>query len=448
VSNDRFDDNRSVWWAAGNDRRRARYEPASPLAEDIDCDVAIVGGGFTGVSTAYHLARRFPDQRVVLLEARHLGNGASGRNGGLVLNWVNGVGTADLEMARRVFDATRAGIDAIEARIREHGLEVPFRRDGCLDVLTDWRRAEAAAKEVERLQSAGIPLRFVAGRELAQLGCFEGATGAILDPTAGQIDGLALLRAMRPVLEKLGVHLHEETPVTRIEEGATITLTTPKARVRARAIVLGTNAYTPRLGYFEHGIVPLHSHLLATEPLAPEVWEEIGWSRHLAGFSDDLDRVAYGGMTARGELVFGGGSNDAYAYGFGSGTAYRGDPSSAFEAIERTLHRYLPRLKKRGVRIAHRWTGPVALTMSRVCTMGVQGRHKNVYFALGYSGHGITLANLAGEVLTDVYAGDDARWRGLPFYQQRLLWVPPEPFRWIGYHAYAHVTGRSPRRAM
>jgi glycine/D-amino acid oxidase-like deaminating enzyme len=99
-------------------------------------------------------------------------------------------------------------------------------------------------------------------------------------------------------------------------------------------------------------------------------------------------------------------------------------------------------------RITHRWTGPVALTLSRVCTMGVQGKYRNVYFALGYSGHGITLSNLAGEVLTDIYSGDDARWRDLPFFQQRLLYVPPEPFRWLGYQAYTRLTGRSPKRSL
>ncbi len=151
-------------------------------------------------------------------------------------------------------------------------------------------------------------------------------------------------------------------------------------------------------------------------------------------------------MTTRGELVFGGGSNASYGYGFGNGTAFQGDDTRAMEAIAKSLHRYLPKAKD--VRIAHRWSGPVALTMSRVCTMGVQGKHRNVYFALGYSGHGITLANLAGEVLTDLYAGDAARWKGLPFFQQRLLYVPPEPFRWVGYHAYTTLTGRSPRRSL
>ena len=435
-----FDDNRSVWWPLD------AYAPAPPLTKDLDCDVAIVGGGFTGTSTAYHLARRFPEKRIVLCEARLLANGASGRNGGLALNWVNGVETADLELARRIYDTTRAGIDAIETRIREHALDVPWKRDGFLDIITDPRRAAAAAREVERLAGVGIPLRFLGGSELARLARFEGAAGAVLDPTAGQIDGVRLVRAMRPVLEGLGVILHENTPVLGIEEGEVITLTVPKARIRAKAMVLATNAYTPRLGYFGSGIVPIHSHLVATEPLTPEAWEEIGWGRGLGGFSDDLDRIAYGSMTTRGELVFGGGSNAAYGYGFGNATAYRGDDSRAQAAIAKSLQRYLPKAKS--VRIAHRWTGPVALTMSRVCTMGVQGKHRNVYFALGYSGHGVTLANLAGEVLTDIYAGDDARWHGLPFFQQRLLFVPPEPFRWVGYHAYTAMTGRSPRRSL
>lgn len=442
-----FDENRSVWWAnAAPPAGAPPYVPAPALSKDHDCDIAIVGGGFTGTSTAYHMARRFPEKRIVLCEARLLANGASGRNAGLVLNGINGAPTEDLEVARRIYDTTRAGIDAIALRIREQSLDVPFRRDGCIELVTDPARAEAAARDAERLASAGIPIRFLTGKELTALGRFEGAVGATFDPTAGQIDGVQLVRAMRPVLERLGVVLHEQTQVLGIEEGDTITLTTPEARLRAKAVVLATNAYTPRLGYFRSGVVPLHSHLVATEPLTPEAWAEIGWGRGLDGFSDDFDRIAYGSMTTRGQLVFGGGSNAAYGYGFGNGTAYSGDAAAWSASIESTLRRYLP--KAASVRIAHRWTGPVALTLSRMCTMGVRGKSRNVYYALGYSGHGITLANLAGEVLTDIYSGDDTRWRDLPFYEQKLSYVPPEPFRWVGYHAYTALTGRSPRRSL
>jgi glycine/D-amino acid oxidase-like deaminating enzyme len=439
-----FDDNRSVWRAAAD--RRSRYEPRAPLAGDAAYDVAIVGGGFTGTSTAWHLARRSPDLGVVVCEAKELGNGASGRNGGLVLNGVNGVSHADAEAARAIYEVTKAGIDAIESRIRTLGLDVPFRREGTLEILTDARRADEAAREVERLAAAGLPLRLLDRDRLRELARFDRAEGAVLDPTAGQIDGLALVRAMRAPLEEKGVVVHEGTPVLRVEEGPTVRLTTPGGTIRARAVVLATNAYTPRLGYFRSGIVPLFSHLIATEPLDRRRWEEIGWGARVGGFSDDLDRLSYGGLTERGELVFGGGSNAAYGYGFGGATALASPPPRAFGAIEATLRRYLP--KTEGVRVAHRWTGPIALTMSRVCTMGVRGSHRNVYFALGYSGHGITLANLAGEVLADLHAGDAERWRSMPFFQQKLLWVPPEPIRWAGYHLVTAVTGKSPRRSL
>jgi glycine/D-amino acid oxidase-like deaminating enzyme len=430
--------NQSVWSAAAD--ARGPYVPAPELVGEIDCDVAIVGGGFTGVSAAFHLKKRFPERRIVLCEARRIGDGASGRNGGLVLNWTSGALSDDLELARRIFDTTRRGIDRIQAMIDELGLDVPFRRGGCLELFTDPRRADAGAREVERLVGAGIPLRFLAGPELARFARFQGAEGAILDPTSGQLDGLRLLRAMRPVIERMGVHVHEQSPVERIREGATHTLGLPRGRVRARALVLATNAYTPELGYFRANIVPIQSRVIATEPLTADVREEIGWGAPLLGFSDDRDRVGYGSLTDAGQIVFGGGSNAAYAYGFAP------PGREAFAAIQGTLERYLPGLRERAIRVQHAWSGPVALTLDRLCSMGVRGEHRNVYFALGYSGHGITLANLAGEVLTDLYSGDDARWRGLPFIARSLPFVPPEPFRWLGYHVYTSLTGRTPRR--
>jgi glycine/D-amino acid oxidase-like deaminating enzyme len=435
-----FDDNNSVWTA-----RKPPYEPLPKLEEDITCDVAIIGGGFCGVSTALHMAERAPEKSIVLLEARTLGNGASGRNGGLVLNWVNGVESNPPEYAKLVYDATREGIDLIERVIRDYKLPPLLRREGTFEVLTDPARAEGAEKAVERLNSVGIPLQYLHGdRMLAHLG-LQGAFGAVFDPTTGQLDGLGYLRALRPVLLEHGVRVFENTTVLSIEEGKTIALRTPHGQVKAGAIVLATNAYTPNLGYFRHGIVPLHSHAIGTERLSPEEWHEIGW-RKGAGFSDDLDRIAYASLTKDGELVFGGGSNAAYTYVYGSKSSFHGEAEANFRAVHERLLKYLPKAKK--VKIAHRWTGAVAITMSRICTMGVLGEHRNVYFGVGFSGHGITLANLAGRVLTDIYSGADERWRKLPFYQQKLLYIPSDPWRWLGYHVFTTVTGKSPRRAM
>jgi glycine/D-amino acid oxidase-like deaminating enzyme len=433
------DENRSVWVAG-----KPAYTAQPALAGDTTCDLAIVGGGFCGVSTARHFSERFPNLAIAIFEARELANGASGRNGGLMLNWITGVETSDPEKAKLVFDATKEGIDDICRHIADHRLDVSHRRDGTLEVLTDPARAEMAARDVERLRRAGIPLEFLAGeRVLERLG-LQGAYGAVFDPTCGQLDGVSYLRAQRPYLLDRGVRVYENTPVLAIREGKTIEIETAGGTAKAKAVVLATNAYTPSLGYFKEGIVPVHSHAIATERLSLEAWRDIGW-RDAAGFSDDLDRIAYGSLTNDGALVFGGGSNAAYSYAYGSSPRFTGDATKNFEAVRQRLIKYFPRAKDVG--IAHKWTGAVALTMSRVPTMGVTGEHRNVYYAIGFSGHGIVLANMAGRVLCDIYADDDARWRALPFYMQKLLYVPPEPLRWMGYHFYTTVTGKSPRRA-
>ncbi|MBI5516956.1 MAG: FAD-dependent oxidoreductase [Deltaproteobacteria bacterium] len=397
------------------------------------------------MSTAYHLARRFPERRVVVLEARRVGNGASGRSGGMALNWINGVHAETPERARRVFNATRSGLDWIAEVIREHKLPVRFRRAGCLEAYTDTRRAEEAHATTERLASWGIPVRYLAGRELAEHLRATGVVGAVLDPTAGQLHGLDLLRGLTPVVQGLGVTVYEDTPVLSVEPGRTHTLTTPLGTVRAPALVLATNAYTPRLGFFKRGLFPLHSHVIATEPLPLERWRELGWG-HTAGFSDDLDRIAYASMSEDGRLLFGGGGNGAYSYRYGGRTAFPGDASRQYAFVHGILKKYFP--GARDVRVAHRWTGPVCVTMTRVCSIGVTGAHKNIFHALGYSGHGVVLANLAGAVLCDLLSDHHEPWRDLPFYQRPLDGIPPEPLRWLGYQVYTRLTGRSPRRTI
>jgi len=429
------DDNRACWLAEAQP-----YEPAPPLDRDETVDVAVIGGGLTGVSSAWHLSRRFPDRRITLLEARVLGNGASGRSGGQALTGINGIEPTEPAEIRRIYEVTRSGIDVIAEWVQRHGLDAGFSRRGCLEVYTLPRTAEAAHARVERWNRAGVPVEWLPGSASG----IDGARGALRDPTCGRVNGAALLRGLRPVLVEQGVAVHERTPVVRIEEDRVIRLTTPGGVVRAGAVVLATNAYTPRLGYFRESVLPLHSHVIATSPLPAERWSALGWGAH-DGFADDRDRITFGCRTAGGRLLFGGGSNDAYAYSYGGDPVYRAaDPGRAFSALESRLLACFPAAG--ALPIAHRWTGAIDLTLDRVCSMGVRGDHRNVYFALGFSGHGVSLAALAGRVLCDLYGGDHDSWRDLPFYQRRLPRLPPEPLRWLGYQLYTRLTGRSPRR--
>ena len=271
----------------------------------------------------------------------------------------------------------------------------------------------------------------------------EGVYGAVLDPNSGQLNGAQYVRAQRPLLVEQGVEIYEQTPVLTVEEGQTILLTTPSGSVRAQAIVLATNGYTSKLGYFRDAVFPLVSHVFATAPLDPA--QQLGW-RQWAGFYDDMDRISYSSVTREGQVIFGGGSPIGSAYNFNNGTRFNGSDAEAARisaSIEKGFQRYVP--AGRGLPIAQRWSGTLGLTLRRNILMGVRGEARNVFYAVGFNGHGVTLANVAGQVLTDIYSGDDEKWRGLPFYQAGYTPVPPEPFRWVGYELFTKIAGHLPR---
>lgn len=435
-----FDETQSIWHTGTPD-----YQPRLPLEGSTTTDLAIIGGGFTGVSTAYHIAQRFPQRRIVLLEATSLANGASGRNGGLALNWINGIDTSDPDLTRKVHGLTSAGLRAIRTLIERRRLPVDHRFDGTLTLHTSPERAEAAHAEVEYLHGLGIPVQFLPREALASQFNACGVYGATFEPDTGQINGAQFVRGLRPILEEHGVVVYEQTPVLRLRVGREIHLTTPRGEVRARAVVLATNGYTSKLGLFRDALFPLHSSVFATAPLTRSQLEALGWHA-FAGFADDRDRISYGSLSPAGHLVFGGGSNQSYAYLFNNRTRLpvpSGRAHRAQAAIRQTFLEYFPAASV--LPIACRWSGVLGITLNRQPLWGRCGEYRNIYYALGYSGHGITLANLAGEFIADLYGGDDSRWRWLPFYERRYPPIPPEPFRWLGYQAFTRLTGRSPR---
>lgn len=433
-----IDDNKSVWVSHTPD-----YQPTAPLKQDIQADLAIIGGGFTGVSTAYYFSRRYPEKRIVLIEAKSLANGASGRNGGMLLNWLADMYGYQPEMIRRIYEMTHAGIQSIEAVIQRHQLDVSYRMDGTITAYTNAERAEAAHREVEFHQQLGIPEQYIDAETLKQTLNLQGVYGAVLDPNSGQINGAQLVRGLRPILQEQGVEIYEQTPVLNItEEGRMINLKTPLGEIRAQSIVLATNGYTGKLGYFRDALFPLHSHVFATTPLSATEQARIGWHQ-TAGYSDDLDRIAYSSLTREGHIIFGGGSNASYDYLFRNRTSYAKSSSNAQRKMRDTMSNYLP--DSENLSIAHRWSGTLGITLDRQPLIGVRGDHRNIFYAIGYCGHGVTLANVAGQILTDMYSGDDEQWRDLPFYQREYLPIPPEPFRWVGYQVFTRLTGKSPR---
>jgi glycine/D-amino acid oxidase-like deaminating enzyme len=438
MSDQHEDANRSVWTVERE--ARSQVPPTPSLAGRLRTDVAIVGGGFTGVSTALHLRRARPELGIALLEAGVLGQGASGRNGGQVLHWINGVSPRTPEELRRNYAATGLGIDIAEELATKHAPPGTFRRAGALEVLTDARRAEEAHARAERWNAAGIAAEFIPASRLG----IAGAHGAVRNPRAGRLNGYALLQALRPVLTSQGIALHEVSRVTRIRGGSEISLETTRGEVRAKTLVLATNGYTPALGFFRGGVLPLHSHVLATAELEDADWQRLGWGAW-DGFSDDQDRIAYAMRTPGGRLLLGGGGNPAYTYHYGSRVVTSEAAIARSQPfMQRVLQRYFPAVAH--VPIEHRWSGVLGITLDRQPSIGSGLVAPNVLHALGYSGHGVSLALLAGRVLADLYTGNPDPWRDLAFFNKRLLPLPPEPLRWLGYQAYTKLTGRSPRK--
>lgn len=432
------DPNESIW---ARTRPPRRVQPA--LQGEQRADVIVVGAGFTGLSAALHIHERWPERRIVVLEAGEVGHGASGRNGGMALHGINGVHHDDEGAAQQQWALCEAGFDVIEGMIRRHDLVVRFSRRGCLEAFTDAARADTAAKEAERLAAWGLPYRFLAGEALRNTLDARGVVGAILDPRAGTLHGLDLVHGVAEVLVHRGVALAEHSPVLRWRAGAEHRVECEEGAVTAPTLILAVNAWAGHWAGALSGVVPLHSHLFATEPMAPERWAAIGWG-DVDGFTDDLDRIAYASRTAEGRLVFGGGGNAAYGYRWGSDTAWSGQRDAAIAFIRNVMLRYFPQLDD--VRIEQQWSGPVALTLSRIFSVGAVPGIPRAFYAAGYSGHGVVLANLAGRVLADLIDGEVSPWRDAPFYERAIPWLPPEPFRWLGYHLYTSVTGRSPRR--
>lgn len=434
-----LDDNASLWANLA-----PPYTPAPTLERDIDADIAIIGGGFTGISTAYHFSSRYPDKQIVLLEAKTLGNGATGRGGGKILNWLANHDGCDAEMLARIYRETNSGINSLLDIIRQHTPNIPYQAGPAIEMYTSKQRAEAAHADVEYMNGIGIPARYLSANELKDWVQAEGIHGGTLDPNCGILDGLQFVRALRPVLEARGVKFYENSAVLKVREGSTVTLSTAKAQVRARAIVLASNVNIRQLGYFREAFFPVITYVCATPKLDPQKFQQIGW-KNAIGVWDDRDRISYASRAPSGHLIFGGGSNAAYGYKFNSGTTHKGDlPARGIAKIRQTFTSYFPNASD--LEITQRWSGALDYTFRRQPLIGVRGENRNVYYAFGYCGHGVTLGMMAGQVLTDLYSSSDERWRGLPFYLANYDPIPPEPFRWLGFQAYTRITGNNPRK--
>ncbi|WP_336922752.1 NAD(P)/FAD-dependent oxidoreductase [Aquipuribacter sp. SD81] len=407
--------------------------PADVLDGDAEADVCVVGAGYTGLWTAYYLSRARPDLRVVVLESHVAGFGASGRNGG----WCSALFPASVAAldARHGREAALAMRRAMNDTVEEvgrvtaaEGIGCGFTRGGTVVLArseAQLRRARTEHRVDERyggvdgvhlLDAAAATERLAATR----------VRGATWTPHCARVQPAALVRGLAAAVRRQGVHVHEGTPATVIAPGAVRTV---RGTVRARQVVRATEAWTSALPGSRRSVVPVYSLVVATEPLPPSVWEQVGLARYET-FSEHRHLVVYGQRTADDRLVFGG-RGAPYHWGSGIRPAFDRD-DRVFARLRATLHELLPQVAP--YRVTHGWGGPLGIPRDWHAGVGLDPA-TGIGWAGGYVGDGVGTANLAGRTLADLLLGHDSDLVRLPWVQHRSRRWEPEPLRWAGVNA-------------
>jgi gamma-glutamylputrescine oxidase len=391
-----------------------------PLDRDRTVEVAIVGAGFTGLAAAEALA----DAGVtcLVLDAKPLGWGASARCGGSATprykqGWAALAAAHGDTAARRLHAELHAALDGIEARVRRHGIACDFRRSGQATAAHGPGPLAALAADIDWLrQVAGdaTPRLLDRHESAAMLGTGE-YPGAYFDPRGGYLHPLTYLRGWAGALAAAGLPIHPESPVLRLSETPdAVLLETPGGWVRAKSVILATNAYTPEgifPGGLERRIVPVASSLIVTAPLSANL--AAGVLPAGAILADTRRILSYACKLPDGRLMIG---------GRGDLTDRRRDPAS-YSRLEQTLARLFPALA--GIAVEHRWRGMVAVTRDALPHLGSFG--SRIYYGLGYGGRGLVLAHALGRMLASRAVGEpidagplgDAGFRPIPLHRWR-----------------------------
>ena len=419
----------SYWF----DSSGLRQEPLRPpLRGTANADVAIIGGGFTGLATAIAIARRQPGRRVVVLEGARCGYGASGRNGGFADVMYTGFGTFAAgqppEVVRGVYDAIATGMRAIEQLVEQDGVACDLERNGALRMAATDGQVEGLERERAGLAALGSGAHLVEGAEFRALVHTERFRAGLVVPTTAILNPAKLVRGMARVAESLGVAIHEATRVVRIEAGRPVRVVTEQGELEAAQAVLATNGYTPQLDIFRTRLLPLCNYVVATEPLSPAQWAAIGWSGR-QGLSDARLQFMYLRPTADGRIVAGG---EGAPYFTGS-LPSSGNYAPVIERLKRSLVETFPALA--GIRFTNAWGGTMAFTRDFTPRIGALGDDGNLFFGLGYCGEGVVMSQLAGRILAAFVAGEAGAVPALPVVGSEPPWVGFEPLRTLGVKA-------------
>jgi glycine/D-amino acid oxidase-like deaminating enzyme len=403
------------------------FEPEPPLEGDVEADVAIVGGGYTGLWTALALKEREPSLRVVVLEADLCGEGPSGRNGGFVHGYWSYLPRLRERFGDEAALAIARAADAIIPGVRDfcerHGEDVWLREGGMLRVSAAPAQDESVEREVDAARDLGVPTEAVPldAEELAERISSPRFRKGVYFRDCATIQPARLVRALRRAVSACAP-VHEHSRVTKIEDGR---VETSRGSVRAKDVVVAVNAAAAGWKPLARNLTVFGSYVVLTEPV-PELLERINWTGGEAVI-DGRMFLHYFRTTPDGRVLMGSGSGPI---GFGGRIDERFTSDQATVArAERGLRRLLPGLAE--ARITHAWGGPIDVSSDHLPFFGtVPGTR--IHYGAGYSGHGAGPSWLGGQILARLVQGADDELTRLPLVTRRVPKLPPEPLRRLG----------------
>ncbi|MBW8702588.1 Gamma-glutamylputrescine oxidoreductase [Streptomyces sp. MBT84] len=434
----------SFWYA--DDGLPAQREP---LSGDRSADVVIVGGGYTGLWTAYYLKKAAPFLRITVLEQKFCGYGASGRNGGWLYNGVAGrdryAKLHGREAAVRLQKAMNNTVAEVVRVTREEGIEADVHVGGVLEVAyTPAQLARLKAFHEHELSFGEQDRELYGAVETAERIRVADAVGSTWTPHGARLHPVKLVKGLAAAVEALGVTIHERTPVTEIRPKHAVT---PYGTVRAPYVLRCTEGFTASLKGQRRTWLPMNSSMIATEPLTDEQWARIGWEgRETLG--DMAHAYMYAQRTADGRIALGG---RGVPYRFGSRTDNDGRTQPAtIEALYDILVRFFPSLT--GVKVAHAWSGVLGVPRDWCATVTLD-RSTGLGWAGGYVGSGVATTNLAARTLRDLVRQDSGQagptdLTALPWVNHRVRKWEPEPLRWLGVHGMYATYRTADRREL
>jgi glycine/D-amino acid oxidase-like deaminating enzyme len=413
---------KSYWMTTRN------YSPGEPLRGDIEVDVAIVGGGFTGLSSAYHIKKAEPNMRVALLESEVIGFGASGRNGGfnMTLFGLTMQITAlrfSKAKAKEAHQYMERAVDYLRDLVSELNIDCDYEHPGFLRVATSEKYKKRIQHEMKLAHELGIGgIEWLDKDQTREQVNSPMYLGAWWEPRCGILNPAKLAWGWADVVRPMGVEIYENTPVAEIRrDSGKVRLDTNNGIVRADKVVMATNAWSHFFKELKRKQIPVWTHIVMTEPLSEGQFQEIGWQNR-QGIEDARNLVHYYRLTIDNRLVMGG--RDV-SLSYGSDMARDLNPVT-FEGLKDDVREIFPILGD--IKFTHEWGGPVSVPLDMAPAIGYAG-DKNVVYSLGTVGHGVSMTQLNGRTVADLILERNTDLTDVFFVNRRTIPWPPEPLR-------------------